>query len=210
VGSVSPELLGVSLLPVASLGGTDLGGHVALLLEATGLLAASGQATLLSVSVLGGDDPVDLGVLADGLVVGVNHDNLVELVGSVLGNPVGVEDAQVGGDAADALLSNVLVGLLLLELADTVVTGLTVNAALADHSFAATTADTDSVDDVALRALVSKSAGLVGTGGALAAVDSGQLSVLPGADSEDESHEVGLLLFPQFFKVLVGSHGCFW
>ena len=173
MGSVSPELLGVSLLPVTSLGGTDLGGHVALLLETTGLLTASGQASLLSVSVLGGNDPVDLGVLSDGLVVGVNHDNLVELVGSVLGNPVGVKDSQVGGHASDTLFSDVLVGLLLLELTDTVVTGLTVNAALADHSFAATTADTDSVDDVALSALVSKSAGLVGSGGALASVDSG-------------------------------------
>ena len=154
----------VSTLPVGTLGWADLLGSETSLVKTTGLLAGSGKATLLSVVVLGGDDPVDLWVLSDGLVGWVNHDNFVELVGGVLTNPVRVENAEVGASAANSLLGNVLVGLLLLELTDTVVSWLTVNATLADHALATTTTDTASVDDVALCSLVAQLAGLVGTG----------------------------------------------
>ena len=67
------------------------------------------------------DDPVDAGIPADGLVLGVNEDDLVVLVGGVLVDPVGVEDAEVGAAAADTLLSGGLEGALVLELVDTLV-----------------------------------------------------------------------------------------
>ena len=137
---------------------------VALGLEASVLDASGGKAASFSALVLGGGNPVDSGVTGDGLVVGVNHDDLEELVGSILTNPVGVEDAQVGTTTADTLLSDVLVGLLLLELADTVVDGLTENDTLADVSLAATTEYTGAVDHEALLGLVTQSARLIGAG----------------------------------------------
>ena len=164
MGSVAPEGLGVSATPVSTGRGASLGSLVTLLLETTGLLTDGGETALLSVAVLAGADPVDAGVTSDGLVVGVNHDDLEELVGGILTNPVGVEDAEVGATTADTLLSDVLVGLLLLELADTMVDGLTENDTLADVSLAATTEDTGAVDHEALLGLVTQSARLIGAG----------------------------------------------
>lgn len=91
------------------------------LVETTRLLAGGGKAAGLAVLVDGVDDPVDAGVDADGLVLGVDQDNLVVLVGGVLVDPVRVEDAKVGAAAADTLLGGGLEGALVLELVDTVV-----------------------------------------------------------------------------------------
>lgn len=70
-------------------------------------------------------DPVDARVTADGLVLGVNQDDLVVLVGRVLVDPVGVQNAQVGALAADTLLSGRPESTLVLELVDTHVRGFT-------------------------------------------------------------------------------------
>ena len=110
-------------LPGLSAAGLGLVVAVALV-ETTGLLAGGGETTSLAVLVDGGDDPVDAGILADGLVLGVDKDDLVVLVGRVLVDPVGVEDAQVGAAAADTLLSGGLEGALVLELVHTLVGGL--------------------------------------------------------------------------------------
>lgn len=94
------------------------------LVETTRRLASRGEATGLAVLVDGGDDPVDARVLADGLVLGVDKDDLVVLVGRVLVDPVRVENAQVGAAAADTLLGGGLEGALVLELVHTMVGGL--------------------------------------------------------------------------------------
>ena len=91
-------------LPGLSAAGAGLVVAVALV-EAAGLLAGGGEAAGLAVLVDGVDDPVDAGVLADGLVLGVDEDDLVVLVGGVLVDPVRVQDAEVGAAAADTLLS---------------------------------------------------------------------------------------------------------
>lgn len=64
-------------------------------------------------------DPVDAGITADGLVLGVNEDDLEVLVGGVLIDPVGVQDTQVSAAAANTLLSGGTEGTLVLELVDT-------------------------------------------------------------------------------------------
>lgn len=110
-------------LPGLSAAGLGLVVAVALV-ETAGLLAGGGETASLAVLVDGGDDPVDAGVLADGLVLGVDEDDLVVLVGGVLVNPVRVEDAQVGAAAADTLLGGGGEGALVLELVDTLVGGL--------------------------------------------------------------------------------------
>ena len=115
-------------MPLPGLPATS-GGVVVLVTtaETTALLAGGGETTGLAVLVDGGDDPVDAGIAADGLVLGVDKDDLVVLVGRVLVDPVGVENAQVGAAATDTLLSGALEGALVLELVDTLVGGLAYN-----------------------------------------------------------------------------------
>jgi hypothetical protein len=50
------------------------------------------------------DDPVDPGIIADALVLGIYEDHLKVLVCRILIDPVGVEHAQVGTATADTLL----------------------------------------------------------------------------------------------------------
>ena len=94
------------------------------LVETAGLLAGGGETAGLAVLVDGVDDPVDARIDADGLVLGVDQDDLEVLVGRVVVDPVGVEDAQVGATATDTLLSGGLEGALVLQLVDTLVGGL--------------------------------------------------------------------------------------
>ena len=110
-------------LPRLSAAGRGLVVAVALV-DTTRLLADGGETASLAVLVDGVADPVDAGILADGLVLGVDKDDLVVLVGRVLVDPVGVEDAQVGAAAADALLSDRAERALELELVHTMVGGL--------------------------------------------------------------------------------------
>ena len=69
-------------------------------------------------------DPVDTRITADSLVLRVDKDNLVVLVGRVLVDPVGVQDTQVSAATADTLLSGSRESTLVLELVDTHVGGL--------------------------------------------------------------------------------------
>ena len=94
------------------------------LVDTTVVLAGGGKATEFAVLVDGVDDPVDAGILADGLVLGVDKDDLEVLVGRVLVDPVRVQDAQVGAAAADTLLGDGAEGALELELVNTLVGGL--------------------------------------------------------------------------------------
>jgi len=146
--------------------------------ETTALLAGGGETTSLAVLVDGLCDPVDARIAADGLVLGVDADDLVVLVGRVLVDPVGVEHAQVGAAAADTLLSGGLERALVLELVDTLVGRLSVGGALGSLPLATSTADADAVDNVTLLGLVSETAGLVGARGAACAVDDLKLAKL--------------------------------
>lgn len=94
------------------------------LVETARLLAGGGKAASLAVLVDGVDDPVDAGVAADRLVLGVDENDFVVLVGGVLVNPVGVQDTEVGAAATDTLLGGSLERALVLELVDTLVRGL--------------------------------------------------------------------------------------
>ena len=69
----------------------DLAAKVTLT-EPTILAAGSRQAPQLAMLVHCLAEPVDSRVTPDDLVLGVDHDNLKELVDRVLPNPVGVED----------------------------------------------------------------------------------------------------------------------
>lgn len=89
--------------------------------ETTGLLASGCETTRFAVLVDWVDDPVDAGITTDGFVLRVNEDDLVVLVGRVLVDPVGVEDAEVGTSLSDTLFSGGTERSLVLELVDTLV-----------------------------------------------------------------------------------------
>jgi hypothetical protein len=76
------------------------------LAQAARVLAGRGEATHLAMFVHRLAQPLDLGVLADGLVEGVDQDDLEELVGGVLGHPVRVEHTQTSASSAYTLLEH--------------------------------------------------------------------------------------------------------
>lgn len=118
--SVSLEVERVVSLPCLSATSSCLVVSMTLA-QSTRLLASSGETTRLAVLVNGVDDPVHAGVLADGLVLGVDEDDFEVLVRGVLVDPVGVENAQVGATTSDTLFSGRLEGTLVLELIHTLV-----------------------------------------------------------------------------------------
>ena len=124
------------------------------------------------------DDPVDPRILADGFVLGIDADDLEVLVRAVLVDPVAVEHAQIGAATADTLLGGRAQGALVLELVHTLVRRLAVRGAFRDRLLAASTADADTVDDIALLGLVPEPARLVGAGRSRGAVDDVELAEL--------------------------------
>jgi len=73
------------------------------------------------VLVDGVDDPVDASIAANGLVLRVDKNDFVVLVGRVLVDPVGVQYTQVGATATNTLLSGGGEGSLVFELVNTLV-----------------------------------------------------------------------------------------
>jgi hypothetical protein len=102
--TVTPQRQGVVALPGLSASTTGVVVTMTLV-EATRLLAGGSEATGLTVLVDWINDPVDAWVAADGLVLWVNKDDFIVLVGRVLVDPVRVKNAEVGAAATDTLLS---------------------------------------------------------------------------------------------------------
>ena len=170
-------------------------------------VVATGRGESSQLTVLHGRlaDPVDASIVADGGMGRIAKNNLEVLVGGILVNPIGVKDTQVTSTATNSLLSNRSQGSLELELGHTLAGGLSVGDTLGSLSLARASADTNSVDNVTLLGLVSKSASLIRASGVLNSVDGGQLSVLPASDSQQETKSIRLLLLPDFFQVFVGT-----
>mmetsp|Transcript_12927 Transcript_12927/g.19320 ORF Transcript_12927/g.19320 Transcript_12927/m.19320 type:complete len:275 (+) Transcript_12927:231-1055(+) len=205
--TVAAELEGVAALPGGRRGATDDAiAAVAALAQATARAAGRSEAAQLAVLVDGVGDPVDRRVAADGLVLGIHQDDLEVLVGGVLVDPVRVQHAQVAAAAAHALLSDGTQVAAELQLVDAVVLRLSVHDTLAVLALAAATAHSNAVHDVALLGLVAEATGLVLAGGAVHTHDLGQLAVLPGAHTQQEAHDIALLLPPKLLLVLVGAH----
>ena len=208
-------------------------GTVTLDAKTSVVLASRGQATALSVLVDSLGDPVDARIVADSHVVRIDQDDLEVLVGGILVDPVGVQHTEVGSDAANTLLGNRAKVADELELVDTVVLGLAIDNTLEVRSLAATTADSNSVHDVALLGLVAQAVSLVSTSGTSHALDLVSLAVLPSSarnknrqqaqgvsdctrksrpcavdlpNTKQKAKSIALLLSPQLLKILVSSH----
>ena len=94
------------------------------LIETTRLFASGSEAAALTMLVDRINDPVDTGIATDGLVVGIDEDHLVVLVGRVLVDPVRIQDTEVTTAAANTLLGRRLESTAILELVHTLVGGL--------------------------------------------------------------------------------------
>lgn len=78
--AVSPVALGVETLPGLSPASSGLVVTMALV-ETSALLAGGGEATELAMLVYRVDNPVDAGIAANGLVLGVDEDDFEVFVG---------------------------------------------------------------------------------------------------------------------------------
>jgi hypothetical protein len=149
--------------------------------QSTGALASGGESTQFTVLLDRIADPVDLGVTADGVVVWVDADDFEVFVGGILGDPVGVEDAESAHAATDTFLeeleirkqfgshrepsshlSNRLQLSVRLQLVDSMALGLAIGATLVHWTFAASTTNADAVDEESLLCTVSQTTCLVG------------------------------------------------
>lgn len=83
----------MSLLPVSELGGAKLHSTNTLVSKTTAFFASRGLAMAFAVFVSRIADPVYLWIITDALVHGINHDNLIPFVVTVLANPVRVEES---------------------------------------------------------------------------------------------------------------------
>ena len=140
------------------------------------------------------------------LVVGVDENDFIVLVNTILVDPVGVQDTEVAAASSDTLFSSRAETTLVLQVVNTLANGLAVGRTLGDGLLAVSTADTDTVDDIALLGLVSEAARLVGARRAGGTVDDVQLSVFPAANAKQETEDIRLLLLVELPDVLVGTH----
>jgi len=124
------------------------------------------------------DNPADARITTDRLVLGVDENDFKVLVGRILVDPVGVEDAEVGATTTDSFFGGGAEGSLVLELVHTLVGRFTECSTLRHRLLAATTSNTNSVDDIALLGLVAETTSLVWSRGTRSAVDDVQLSEL--------------------------------
>ena len=151
-------------------------------------------------------DPVYSWIISDAVVGCVNHNHLVVLVRSVLRNPITVKHTKASDSSSDSffgLRSQVSGGF---QLVDTDAGGFSADDTLGDWSLPATPSDSNPVDDVAVLGLVAEFSGFVGSGWFVGPGDDGHLPVLPSSDSEDEGHDIRLLLPPYLFQIFVRTH----
>jgi hypothetical protein len=176
------------------------------LAQTTSLLTGGGETSQFTVLVNGVGDPVDARITTDSRVARVDHNNFEEFVGTVLSNPVGVQNSEVTANASSAFFGNSAVRSLVLQAVDTMGLGLAVSNTLRNGSLSATTTNADTVDNVSLLGLVAQSSSLVGAGGVAGTVDGGELSVFPASHSQQKSEGIRLFLLPKFLQVFVGTY----
>jgi hypothetical protein len=151
--------------------------------------------------------PINLRITTNGLVEGIDHNDLKVFVGGILANPVRVEDTESFKTTSNTFLGDGLqVPDWLHLLYGTGSLGLAEGTTLGDGTFTATTTHSNAINDEALLALVPETTGLVGTGRPGDTMDLGQLTVLPATDTKQVAHDIARLLPVQLGHVLVRAH----
>eukprot|EP00701_Giardia_intestinalis_P004902 XP_001708726.1 Hypothetical protein GL50803_20056 [Giardia lamblia ATCC 50803] len=102
--SVAAEGAGVVALPRGSLRRPQLHRTDTLVVETAGLATGRGETATLAALHDRVADPINLWIVADPRVERIDENDLVPLVGPVLGNPVGIQDAERRKTTPDLLL----------------------------------------------------------------------------------------------------------
>lgn len=203
--AVTPETEGVVAFPGRSARRSLLNGDNSLAVKSSVLASGGGEPAEFSVLVDGVRDPVDSGIAADCLVERIDADDLEELVARILVDPVGVENTERPDLAVDASLGEGPERAGGLQVIDSVGLGLSVGDTLGNSSLASSSSYADTVDNVSLLGLVSELARLLWARGSSNTVNGGKLTVFPSADTQEEAHQIRLLLFPNLIKVTIGT-----
>ena len=176
------------------------------LAKSSGLASCRGKSTALTVLVYRVTDPVDASIVTDLCVGRIDKDDLVVLHGSILVDPVRVKNTEVGEFTSNLLLSNRLKISLELKVVNTLMLGLSENHTTMVLTFTSSTTDSNSYNNISLLSLVPKTVSLLGTGGLVATDHLWALTVLPRANTKEETECITLLVTPKLFHVLVSSH----
>lgn len=119
------------------------------------LFPNAGETSGLATLVNGFCDPVDARVPTNSFVIGVDKDDFVILVNTVLIHPVGIQDSQIATASADALFCDTPQAALELEVVDTLTHGFAICSTLGHRFLAVTPSHADAIDNVTLLCLVS-------------------------------------------------------
>ncbi len=151
-------------------------------------------------------DPVNAGVVADGVVLDIHKDNFEIFPGTVAVYPVAVQYAQVSAYSSNTFFCDTTQVTAGFQLVDTVVLWFTVNNTFVVLAFASTAAYSNTVYNEALLSFVTQSAGLVWTRWLGYALDLFALAVFPSTKTKQVAKDITLLFLPDFFQIFVCSH----
>jgi len=166
------------------------------LAKTTSLSSSTRESTHFTVLVDRVDNPVDTRVVSDPLVGRIYQNYFIVLAGSVLIDPVTVQNTEIGVATSDFLFGYRLQIAFKLQMVDTLMLGLSKYHTAVVLTLASSTTDSGTNNYVALFALVAKTMGLVGPRRTVDGDDLGALTVLPGTNTEQEAEGVGLFMTP--------------
>lgn len=124
----------------------------------------------------------------------IHKNHLIILICGILINPIRIQNPQICTTSAHPFLGSHPQTLLILELIDSLIRRLAIRCSLGHRAFTTTTANTDTVDHIALFGLVAEATGFVRTGRARRTVDDVELAVFPATDAEKEAENIGLFV----------------
>jgi len=159
-------------------------------------LTSRSKTPKFTVFMLVGAHPVHVSITSDSLVLRIDHDAFKVFVGGILAYPVRVEDSETAQSFAGSFFSDGLNSTLEFELVDTLVDWFAVGGTFGGQALAATSADADSEYAETLFSFVSHLPSLGWPSWGLDSVKRRQVPKVPGPDSLDVPHGIGLLLPP--------------
>ena len=140
--------------------------------------------------------PVDARVGADGFVVGIDTNNLVVFVHTILCHIVRVQNSQAAACTPNSLFRLAAMVASPLVLVDATVTWLAIVYTLRQWLLAGPTLHTNAVDYEALFCLVAEVTSFVWPSRLGGSVNHGELAVLPRSHAHEKANSVGLLTAP--------------
>jgi len=154
--------------------------------------------------------PVNSRVSSYCLVLRVHHDDFIVHVRWILAYPVRIQHTESTCQSTGPLLSFRSCSSLKFDLVDTFIPRFTVSCTLRHGSLAATTSQSNSIDDVPLLCSVPKSSGFIRTSRSRSSMYGSQVTQLPASYAKKKTQQIALFLLVKFLKILVCTHLGIW